>query len=265
MHAFIIGILSFQLMPQDRSYTTCTNFNSERNLFSNRKLECELPKYKTLFKASGISQIEARNAQWIHKIRSKDSKHYLSMAFDPLALFDPAKTISSAAEIGLKLKLRRHDQVKVIVSGSTAELIQGKILGACVSGRGWMSPMMLTCRYINCIVGSVQIDTSKLARGEIVLAAPVKGRCFVDFTADDFANFLCHPKVSLQYLINLCLFNFQIESTLTTFYVNVAHFQLVDHLHVHVPLLPYSSILEFFRFTLKFSSIIPFLCHLSRY
>jgi hypothetical protein len=118
------------------------------------------------------------------------------MIMSPPLLFEPEKAISSVAELGLKLKLRKHSQVKVSISGGPSELLQGQILGVNVTGKDWMSPGMLTCRTINCAVGTARIDLGRLARGAIELTQPVRGTCSVDLTAADFANFLSHPKVA---------------------------------------------------------------------
>ena len=119
-----------------------------------------------------------------------------TMIMTPSISFNPGQAISRAAEIGLKLKLRKQSEVKVEIAGGISELAQGRLRGANVFGTDWMSPGMLTCRTISCTVGPASIDLNKLARGAIELTHPVSGQCAVDLTAADFANFLCHPKVA---------------------------------------------------------------------
>ena len=126
--------------------------------------------------------------------RIRFSNHIMIMT--PPRSLQPTNAISKAAEFGLKLKLRKYSQVKFDIAGGVSELLQGRILGANLTGIDWMSPGMLTCRSINCVVGPASIDLNRLARGTIVLVRPVSGQCQVHLTAGDFANFLCHPKVS---------------------------------------------------------------------
>lgn len=108
-----------------------------------------------------------------------------------------ADVLSRVAEVGLKLKLRSYEKVAVTVDSSPIDLLSGKVKGVMVEGSRWASPKELTCRELKCKVGATAIDLQNLVqRQEIRMIQPGRGTACIEFSSQDWANFLTHPLVT---------------------------------------------------------------------
>lgn len=63
-----------------------------------------------------------------------------------------------------------------------------------VKGRGWKSPLGLTCRAIEATVNECSLDMGRvISNQKLVLTTPAEGRAMVALSAADFGNFITHP------------------------------------------------------------------------
>lgn len=106
-----------------------------------------------------------------------------------------ADVVSSAAKLGLQVRLKEYEDVDVQVECSAFGLLGGAVDSLRVTGAGWCSPQGLRCRRLDFAVGRVALDTKALlSRGAIAVEKPVpSGEGRLCFTAADFASFLQHP------------------------------------------------------------------------
>jgi hypothetical protein len=127
-------------------------------------------------------------------------KHAFSyhMIFPGLGVVgSPAELLGRVAEVGLKLKLRSHGQVKVAVTSSASQLMSGKVDSVTVEGTEWTSPKQLTCRQLRVEVGATAIDLPGLVqRQEIRILTPGKGLACIALNSRDWSSLLVHPLVS---------------------------------------------------------------------
>ena len=126
-------------------------------------------------------------------------KHAFSyhMIFPGLGVVGPAELLGRVAEVGLKLKLRSHGQVKVSVASSASQLMSGKVDSVTVEGTEWTSPKQLTCRQLRVEVGATAIDLpGLLQRQEIRILTPGKGLACIALNSRDWSSLLVHPLVS---------------------------------------------------------------------
>eukprot|EP00586_Coscinodiscus_wailesii_P011541 CAMPEP_0172509622 /NCGR_PEP_ID=MMETSP1066-20121228/221738_1 /TAXON_ID=671091 /ORGANISM="Coscinodiscus wailesii, Strain CCMP2513" /LENGTH=284 /DNA_ID=CAMNT_0013288201 /DNA_START=145 /DNA_END=999 /DNA_ORIENTATION=- len=94
------------------------------------------------------------------------------------------------------LKLRRKDQtsVKCFVNSSPSEIIRGRLEKATVTGKGWSSPLGLTCRAIEATVTNCELDMGKvLSKRKLHLVIPAKGDAMIAMNNFDFGSFITHP------------------------------------------------------------------------
>ena len=76
-----------------------------------------------------------------------------------------SELIAQLAIIALKLRLEAQSDVKCKVNGRTRDLmIQGKVGPVTVNGRGWESPLGLTCRAIEATVQECSLDVRKIIK-----------------------------------------------------------------------------------------------------
>jgi len=101
---------------------------------------------------------------------------------------------STVAELVLRARLREVQKVEVHVDSSPAGLLAGRVDGVSVSGRGWCTPMRLSCRSVQLNVGTTALDIpALLSSRRIVLQSPATGTATICFSPADWDNFLRHP------------------------------------------------------------------------
>ncbi len=102
--------------------------------------------------------------------------------------------MEAAATAVLASRLLSHAGVTCSVDCSFPGLLGGRVEGACIAGKAWVSRKRLTCRSLDFRVGGAELDAGALmTRGVLALRAPSRGGGAVVFTASDFSNFLAHP------------------------------------------------------------------------
>ncbi|CAM9214634.1 unnamed protein product [Ectocarpus fasciculatus] len=97
----------------------------------------------------------------------------------------------------LVLRNGREAHVSCSVDSDALDLLQGRLRGASVRGRGWASRLGLTARSIDVDVGRVHLDVGALFRRRVLQfeQPPPSGNAVVVFSAEDFGNFLAHPLI----------------------------------------------------------------------
>lgn len=108
--------------------------------------------------------------------------------------------ISHLAECALQLRLHSHSGVSCDVSADPARMLaSGSVGPVTVKGRGWKSPLGLTCRAIEATVETCQLDFGRVIRDrKLRLTKPAKGKAMVALTSEDFGNFITHPLLKSQ-------------------------------------------------------------------
>ncbi|CAE8638509.1 unnamed protein product [Polarella glacialis] len=104
--------------------------------------------------------------------------------------------VAKILEAGVRLLLRRHQGVQVVVHSSWPELLFGSVKAVHLSGRGWLSKLGLAAREL--IVSaptSCKLDYGELLAGRVTLTECALGWAEAAFDASDFANFLVYPPV----------------------------------------------------------------------
>lgn len=103
--------------------------------------------------------------------------------------------ISTLAVAALKLRLAEQTGVKCDVTASSTDLLlKGRVGPVTVKGRGWGSPLGLTCRAIEATVGVCELDIGRVIQNQkLVLTTPAQGKAMIAMTAVDFGNFITHP------------------------------------------------------------------------
>jgi len=76
-----------------------------------------------------------------------------------------SELISQLAIIALKIRLEAQSDVQCKVNGRTRDLMmQGKVGPVTVRGKGWESPLGLTCRVIEASVDECSLDVAKIVQ-----------------------------------------------------------------------------------------------------
>ena len=106
----------------------------------------------------------------------------------------PASLLSSVASLVLRSRLQRMESVDVDVQAAPGSLLSGCVDAVTVSGRGWCTPLNLSCASLRVTVGRTAIDLGGLvSTRQILLQQPAIGDAQMAFSAPDWANFLKHP------------------------------------------------------------------------
>lgn len=103
--------------------------------------------------------------------------------------------ISKLAVVALKLRLAAHTGVKCDVTATSSDLLLKQQVGpVTVKGRGWQSPLGLTCRAIEATVQQCDLDMSAvITRQKLILTTPAKGDAMIAMNGQDFSSFITHP------------------------------------------------------------------------
>ena len=103
--------------------------------------------------------------------------------------------ISKLAVVALKLRLAANTGVKCDVTASSSDLLLKQQVGpVTVKGRGWQSPLGLTCRAIEATVQQCDLDMSAvITRQKLILTTPAKGDAMIAMNGQDFSSFITHP------------------------------------------------------------------------
>lgn len=102
--------------------------------------------------------------------------------------------LSAVAKFALETNLASHASVDAAVDAQVLGLLGGKVDGVVITGRDWRSRRDLTCRSLRFAVGEVSIDQGALLAERLVkLRSVPTGDAVVQFTPEDFGNFLVHP------------------------------------------------------------------------
>ena len=81
--------------------------------------------------------------------------------------------ISRLACMALKRRLRSHTQVSCDVSADSNNLFHGRVGPVTVKGRGWQSPLGLTCKALEATVGECKLDMGRVISSQkLVLTTP---------------------------------------------------------------------------------------------
>ena len=106
-----------------------------------------------------------------------------------------SSVISRLAVVALKLRLAAHTGVKCDVTASSSDLLLKQQVGpVTVKGRGWQSPLGLTCRAIEATVQQCDLDMSAvITRQKLILTTPAKGDAMIAMNGQDFSSFINHP------------------------------------------------------------------------
>ena len=106
-----------------------------------------------------------------------------------------SSVISRLAVVALKLRLAAHTGVKCDVTASSSDLLLKQQVGpVTVKGRGWQSPLGLTCRAIEATVQQCDLDMSAvITRQKLILTTPAKGDAMIAMNGQDFSSFITHP------------------------------------------------------------------------
>jgi hypothetical protein len=104
--------------------------------------------------------------------------------------------ISQLAVVALKARLAEHQTVDCHVSANPTDLLFGRVGPVTVNGRSWKSGLGLTCRAIEASVESCELDPRRIWKDQkLVLTEPAKGAAMIALNADDFGNFITHPRM----------------------------------------------------------------------
>lgn len=104
--------------------------------------------------------------------------------------------ISQIAVFAIQVCLKEYSDVSCHVSSPPQDLLQGRIGPVTVKGRGWRSSRGLSCRAIEASVDTCQLDIARVLRDRVlVLTSPAEGKAMIALTAQDFGNFITHPRV----------------------------------------------------------------------
>jgi len=104
--------------------------------------------------------------------------------------------ISQLACMALKRRLEDHKHVSCDLTADSNHLLLGRVGPVTVKGRGWESPLGLTCRAIEATVNECKLDMGRvISNQKLVLTTPAEGRAMVALSARDFGNFITHPLI----------------------------------------------------------------------
>lgn len=106
-----------------------------------------------------------------------------------------SELISQLAIIALKRRLETQSAVQCRVTANTRDMaLSGKVGPVSVKGKGWESPLCLTCRVIEATVQQCQLDFTSVVRDrKLKLTVPAKGNAMIALNPTDFGNFITHP------------------------------------------------------------------------
>jgi len=117
----------------------------------------------------------------------------------PTARSSPSSSVTSTfisqlACMALKRRLEDQTHVSCDLTAESNNLLFGKVGPVTVKGRGWRSPLGLTCRAIEATVNECTLDMGRvISNQKLVLTTPAEGRAMVALSATDFGNFITHP------------------------------------------------------------------------
>jgi len=102
--------------------------------------------------------------------------------------------LSKVAELVLRSRLTKVESVSVAVDSTPLEMLSGLVRGVTVQGKGWCTPLRLSCDALDVRVGRTEIDLQKLLKSQrIFMKTPARGTATMTFTASDWKDFLAHP------------------------------------------------------------------------
>ncbi|VEU37720.1 unnamed protein product [Pseudo-nitzschia multistriata] len=102
--------------------------------------------------------------------------------------------ISTLACMALKKRLVDQTHVSCDLTAESNNLLFGRVGPVTVRGRGWQSPLGLTCRAIEATVNECTLDMGRVVTNQkLVLTTPAEGQAMVALSATDFGNFITHP------------------------------------------------------------------------
>lgn len=83
--------------------------------------------------------------------------------------------ISQLAQAALKRRLQAQTRVACDVTANSSSLFKGKVGPVTVKGKGWQSPLGLTCRALEATVETCELDMARvLSSQKLVLTTPGK-------------------------------------------------------------------------------------------
>jgi len=108
--------------------------------------------------------------------------------------------ISNLAVIALKSRLAQNSGVACEVSALSPDILfSGAVGPVSVKGRGWGSPLGLTCRAIEANVEKCAIDINyAITKRKLLLTEPAIGKAMIALDTVDFGNFITHPLFKAQ-------------------------------------------------------------------
>mmetsp|Transcript_8955 Transcript_8955/g.21838 ORF Transcript_8955/g.21838 Transcript_8955/m.21838 type:complete len:314 (+) Transcript_8955:245-1186(+) len=102
--------------------------------------------------------------------------------------------ISNLACMALKRRLVDQTHLSCDLTADSNNLLFGRVGPVTVKGRGWQSPLGLTCRAIEATVSECSLDMGRvISNQKLVLTTPAEGRAMVALSSIDFGNFITHP------------------------------------------------------------------------
>lgn len=102
--------------------------------------------------------------------------------------------ISQLACMALKRRLVDQTHVSCDLTADSNNLFLGRFGPVTVKGRGWRSPLGLTCKAVEATVNECRLDMGRvISNQKLVLTTPAEGRAMVALSATDFGNFITHP------------------------------------------------------------------------
>merc|ERR1712224_1044816 len=89
-----------------------------------------------------------------------------------------------------------YTHVSCDLTADSNNLLFGRVGPVTVKGRGWESPLGLTCKAIEATVDECKLDMGRVVSNQkLVLTTPAEGRAMVALSGIDFGNFITHPLI----------------------------------------------------------------------
>lgn len=132
----------------------------------------------------------------LYSSRNNNNNDNSSSPFPTLPLKGvTSELISQLAIVALKIRLDKQSSVECKVNARTRDMLSGGKIGpVTVSGKGWRSPLGLTCRLIEATVSECSLDFQKVVQNrKLHLITPSKGNAMIALNEQDFGNFVTHP------------------------------------------------------------------------
>ena len=107
----------------------------------------------------GVASIDGKNPRMT---TNSDQKPIIPFAIDKKSDFVTSKLISQLACAALKRRLPESAQVACDVAAEPSMLFSGQVGPVTVKGRGWASPLGLTCRAIEATVNECRLDMKRV-------------------------------------------------------------------------------------------------------